>query len=201
MNVGLFGGTFNPPHRGHIAAAGAAREALGLDRLILMPAGLPPHKVLPSETPAPEHRLAMTTICAQALGGGAEAWDWELDGRVHYTADTLARLRAAFPEDALTLLVGADMFLTLTRWKRPEDIFALCRVGVFARRRGQNEALERHGEALTRDWGARIDIIPLEAVEISSSALRGVLASGGGEHYLAPEVWRYIRRHGLYGCS
>ena len=125
MKIGIYGGTFNPPHLGHLAAARAAIDALGLDKLLIVPDAVPPHKALPEGTPAAEHRLAMAEKLADALllPKVAQASDLELtrEGK-SYTADTVAAVRAQEPDAELWLLMGTDMFLTLHRWYHPEEI-------------------------------------------------------------------------------
>ena len=133
MKIGIYGGTFNPPHLGHMAAAQAAMAVLGLDKLFFIPAALPPHKELPADGAGAEHRLAMTALMADGLGesigrrGDVEALDIELrrTGK-SYTADTLEELHSRFPEDELWLLMGTDMFLTIQNWYQPERIMASC---------------------------------------------------------------------------
>ena len=119
MKIGIYGGSFNPPHLGHLAAARAAAKALELDQLVFVPAGCPPHKELAHGSPTPEQRLAMTAIAADQLllPEVTEVWDAELrrEGK-SYTADTLAQARERWPEDELWLLMGTDMFLTLHIW-------------------------------------------------------------------------------------
>lgn len=191
MNIGLFGGTFDPPHVGHLRAAQAAADALALDRLLVVPSGLPPHKALPRSSAPAEHRRNMARLMWR------EVLDWELDGRVHYSADTVERLRALYPDDTLWLLAGADMFLTLPSWFAPERIFRAARIGAFARAGGQD--LRPYAETLREQFGARIDLIPLDAVEISSTEIRARLARGeDAGAYLTEEVGRYIAEHGLY---
>ena len=124
MKIGIFGGTFNPPHLGHLAAARAAIDALELDRLYLVPAAIPPHKELPEGTPAPEHRLAMTAKLAGALllPNVAEVSPMELErpGK-SYTADTLEQLHKQIPGAELWLLMGTDMFMPLDQWYHAVD--------------------------------------------------------------------------------
>lgn len=192
MNIGLFGGTFDPPHIGHVNAARAAQQELMLDRLILIPSGVPPHKPLPKETASPEHRLAMTKLCAETLC--AEAWDVELDGKVHYTVDTVRHLRSLFPEDTLWLLVGCDMLATIHMWRDAESFLDKVKIGAFARLDAQERELADYAGKLKTET----KIIPLTAVEISSTELRSLLAKGGGGQFLLPEVWQYIKRNSLY---
>ena len=144
MKIGIFGGTFNPPHLGHLAAAEAAIGALGLDKLYIVPASIPPHKELPEGTPAPEHRLAMAAKLADALllPQVVQLSEMELkrEGK-SYTADTLAALREEYPEAELWLLMGTDMFLTLHRWREPEKILKLAGVCAFGRTEQDGEAV------------------------------------------------------------
>ena len=116
MKIGVYGGTFNPPHLGHVTAARAVFELLKLDLLLLVPDREPPHKALPAGSPTPEQRLEMTRLAGEQLGLGdrVQVLDLELKrtGR-SYTSDTLAQLKERYPEDELWLLMGTDMFLTI----------------------------------------------------------------------------------------
>ena len=118
MKIGVYGGTFNPPHLGHITAARAVFDLLQLDKLLLIPAGLPPHKNLPTGSPVPQQRLEMTRLAGEqtGLGNKVEVLDMELvrTGK-SYTSDTLAALKEIYPDDELWLLMGTDMFLTTRR--------------------------------------------------------------------------------------
>ena len=205
MKIGIYGGTFNPPHLGHITAARAVFELLKLDRLLMVPDGQPPHKDLPPDSPAPEQRLALTRMAAEEMGDRAEVLDLELrrEGR-SYTSDTLTRLHALYPEDELWLLMGADMFLTLHRWHEPETILSLAGIAAFGRTEADTEELF----AAQRDYlyksfpQARLFTLTIPGVvDISSTALRERLAAGGGANFLAPAVYGLILRKGLYGTA
>ena len=205
MKIGIFGGTFNPPHLGHLAAAEAAIGALGLDKLYIVPASIPPHKELPEGTPAPEHRLAMAEKLADALllPQVVQLSEMELkrEGK-SYTADTLAALREEYPEAELWLLMGTDMFLTLHRWREPEKILKLAGVCAFGRTEQDGEAVfAPQREYLQKTYpGARLTTITLPGlVDISSTRLRELLARGEGGDYLIPAVYGYILRNQLYG--
>ena len=206
MKIGIYGGTFNPPHLGHLTAVRAAVEQLGLDRLLLIPAALPPHKPLPQETPAPEHRLAMAEKMADALQlpGVAEVSDIELlrQGK-SYTADTLTAIHAQFPQAQLWLLVGGDIFLTLHQWHDPATVLRLARVCVFARTSQEGEAaFAPQAEYLERTFGARCTTLHLDApVEVSSTQLRERLRQGGGGEGLLPAVYGHILMNRLYGTK
>ena len=204
MKIGIYGGTFNPPHLGHMAAAKAAVAALGLDKLLLIPAAIPPHKALPSDTPAPEHRLAMVEKWADGMGAGAEvsALELEREGK-SYTSDTLRAIRQTYPDAELWLLMGTDMFLTLHLWHEPEVILSLAGICAFGRTAQDGEALfAPQREHLQKDFDAKITTITLPGlVDISSTRLREQLENGGGGQYLLPSVYGYILMHRLYGTK
>ncbi len=204
MKLGIYGGTFNPPHLGHLAAAQFALDALGLDQLIFVPAATPPHKTLPADSPSPQDRLAMIELAADGLllPKQVSVSDLELarPGK-SYTADTLAQFRKQYPEAELWLLMGTDMFLTLQNWREPEVITRLAGICTFARTQSDSvELLETQARYLEKTFGARTRVLQLpEIVEVSSTQLRAMLTRGEGQEYLAPAVYGYILRHGLYG--
>lgn len=206
MKIGIYGGTFNPIHRGHMAAACQAAEALKLDKLLLIPTRVPPHKALTEDVAGPEHRLEMTRFAVQALNldGVAEASDLELrrEGK-SYTLDTLREIRALYPKGELFLLLGTDMFLTFHQWRHPEEIAKLCTLCAFHR-----SALDSAGDfasqkrRLERKFGAHVKFVDLqEVVDISSTRLRQMLPAGQGREFLAPAVYGCILREGLYGTN
>lgn len=202
MNIGIYGGTFDPPHAGHIAAAQAAMETLHLDKLLLIPDAQPPHKQLPEGSAAPQQRYDMTVLATASLGKRAEVSDMELRrAGVSYTADTLAALRAQYPEDTLYLLMGSDMFLSLHTWRRPEDIVALAHIAPFSREtEDESAAFDAQKAYLEQHFAAQVTVIPNpQVVEVSSTEIRARLARGQGGELLPPPVWGYIQRERLYG--
>lgn len=207
MKIGVYGGAFNPPHLGHITAARAVFGLLKLDKLLVIPTGHPPHKALPSESPAPEQRLEMTRLAMEqtGLGDKAEVLDLELRrGGNSYTADTLACLKEKYPEDELWLLMGADMFLTLHTWHEPERILSLAGVAAFGRTEADMEELfSVQRDFLCRRFPqARIFTLSIPGVvDVSSTELRERLARGEGGGLLAPAVYGYILREKLYGTA
>lgn len=204
MNIGIYGGTFNPPHLGHFQAAKTAIAALKLDKLILIPAALPPHKELPEGTPSPERRLEMTEKMADAMAmpGTVEVSDLELrrPGK-SYTADTLEQLHRQYPQAKLWLLMGTDMFLTLHLWREPERIMALAGICAFGRTEQDGEELFAPQRAYLKEhFGAEIVTITLPGlVDISSTRLRAGLDQGLGRRYLVPAVYGCILMNSLYG--
>ncbi len=205
MRIGIYGGSFNPPHLGHLAAARAAMAALGLDRLVFVPAGVPPHKELAPGSPGLEQRLEMTGIAADQLltPGAAEVWDTELRrAGKSYTADTLEEAAARWPGDELWLLMGTDMFLTLHQWREPGRILELAGVCAFGRTEADGEAVfAPQREFLRKTYpGARIATITVPGlVDVSSTRLRELLVRGEGRDFLPEAVYGYILREKLYG--
>jgi nicotinate-nucleotide adenylyltransferase len=204
MKIGIYGGTFNPPHLGHLAAAREAIRALELDKLLLIPAAIPPHKDLPKGTPSAEHRLEMTRKMADALGQPkvVEVSDLELtrEGK-SYTVQTLQTIHEQYPDAQLWLLMGSDMFLTLHQWYQAEEIMALAGICAFGRAERDSQALfAPQKELLERQYGARVVTPALPGVvEVSSTQLRERLERGEGGEYLLPAVYGHILMHGLYG--
>ena len=204
MKIGIYGGTFNPPHLGHMAAAQAAGAALGLDKLLLIPAAIPPHKALPSGTPPQEERLAMVEKWADVMGGHVEVSTLELEREgKSYTSDTLRSIRQTYPDAELWLLMGTDMFLTLHLWHEPEVILSLAGVCAFGRTEQDGEAMfAPQRDYLQQHFHAKITTITLPGlVDISSTRLREQLENGGGGQYLLPSVYGYILMHRLYGTK
>lgn len=204
MKIGIYGGTFNPPHLGHMAAARTAVEKLGLDKLLLIPAAIPPHKELPPGTPPGAERLAMVEKMADAMRlpqvVEVSAMELEREGK-SYTSDTLAALWEQYPEAELWLLMGTDMFLSLHQWHEPEKILELASVCAFGRTAEDGEAsFAAQREYLEKTYGAKVEVITLDGlVDISSTRLREELARGEGGEYLLPAVYGHILMNGLYG--
>lgn len=203
MKIGIYGGSFNPPHLGHMAAAKAAVNALGLDRLLIVPACDPPHKELPAGSPSPHQRLEMASILADRLPK-AECWDVEFMRKgVSYTVDTLEEAVRLWPEDELWLLMGSDMFLSLSEWRAPERIAALAGICAFDRD-AEDSGAEFSAQkcALEQKYHARVCLIPNpEVVEISSTQVRQALACGAGRDDLDESIYGFILREKLYGTS
>ncbi len=204
MKIGIYGGTFNPPHLGHLTSAKAAMAALGLDKLIFLPAAVPPHKELPQGSPGAEQRLEMMTLAADALlePEKTAVSDMELRrGGKSYTVDSLRQLREQYSRDELWLLMGTDMFLSLQNWREPAAICAMAHLATFAREESDRlEQLEKQGNYLAETFGAESRVLSLPRVTpVSSTQLREKLAQGEGSPYLPLPVYGYILRNGLYG--
>ena len=204
MKIGIYGGSFNPIHRGHLTAAQSAAEQLGLDKLFLIPASVPPHKELTADSAAAHHRLEMTVLSTAELNCAAEVLDIELKRQgKSYTSDTLRQLKELYPEDELWLLMGTDMFLSFHTWHEPEVITSLASIAAFSRtEEGEDEEFAAQEAFLEREYGA--NVVTLQnprVIEVSSTQVRAALPLGEGEEYLTPAVYGYILRHKLYGTD
>jgi nicotinate-nucleotide adenylyltransferase len=206
MHLGILGGTFNPPHVGHLAVAAHALSQLRCERVLLLPSHTPPHK-LPQQDPGPGHRLRM---CQLAVAGhaGLEASALEVErGGPSYSVDTLSALHAPPASDSpapagsnppaprLTLILGSDMARTLPSWRRASEIVELADVAV-AERPGDERA---EVLAVLGSLGARASLLEMPPIDVSSSMVRERVARGESVAGLvAPAVANYIAEHGLY---
>ena len=200
--IGIFGGTFNPPHRGHITAAKQVKEKLGLDRVMFIPALQPPHKSVPTGSPDAGTRLAMINAALKDEPG-LEASDIELrrTGK-SYTADTLTELKSIYPDDTLYFIMGTDMFLTLDSWYHPEIICdKAILVGMCRMEKESVADLKAQKKKLQAKYGAEVVLVENEPVEISSSRVRRLLILGGAQAYVPEAVLEIIREKGLYGVN
>ena len=196
--IGIYGGTFNPPHIGHIQAAKSAITALSLDRLILIPDRIAPHKVIPSGSPSPEQRLQMLRI---AVSGSdrMEVSELELNREgPSYTYQTILQMKQLYPDAELVLLMGTDMFLSFHTWRNPEVILENASLGVFYRgEKGEAADIEAK-KAEMEQLGHSIYLVRNEVVNISSTQMRRLLAFRCAGEFLPEGVLDYIREHRLY---
>ena len=199
--IGIYGGTFNPPHTGHLHAARQAVEALGLDTLLLIPDRIAPHKQIPEGSPTPQQRLEMLRIAA-GDDPRLQVSDLELQREgPSYTWQTLEALREAYPDAELTLLMGTDMFLSFDQWMHPEKIMADAAIGVFYRgEKGEKAAILAQKENLEAR-GAKVELVENDVVNISSTQLRRLLAFDAADEFLPAGVGDYIRENGLYDTA
>ena len=193
--VGLLGGTFNPPHIGHLVCASQALGQLGLDRILLVPVHEPPHKGIEID-PGVAHRVE---LCRLAVAGDEQLdvslTDADVPGP-SYTVDTLRRLHERSPGEQLTFIVGGDMALSLPAWREPEAILELAEIAVAER-----EGIRRIDiiDRLTGLPADRIHFFDMPRLDVSSSLIRRYVATGRPIRHLVPEgVERYIADAGLY---
>ncbi len=198
--IGIYGGTFNPPHVGHFLGAQYALEALALDKLWMIPCHIAPHKAMPANTPSPRQRMDMVSLGLE--DGRIEVSPIELDRQgTSYTWETVAQVRKLYPEAELFLLMGTDMFETFPRWKNPERIYREATLAVLCRGdKREKETITSVKRAL-EEKGARIVILDNPVTEISSSNLRRMLAFDCAKAYLPEKVMSYIQTNGLYGVG
>ncbi len=197
--VGILGGTFNPPHLAHLVCAQEAHAQLGLERVELVPAGVPPHKPVPDD-PGPEARYE---LCRLAVGDderfAVSRVEIERPGP-SYMVDTLQGLRDARPEDDLTLIVGADMAHALPGWREPERILSLARLAVAERGGVAREDLAARLAPLEPSWP--VEFFAMPRIDVSSSLIRRRVAEGRPVRYLVPgAVEARIAVAGLYRAA
>lgn len=197
MKLGLLGGTFNPPHVGHLVCAADALDQLRLDRVELVPVHTPPHKEA-HDDPGVACRLE---LCALAVGDedrmGVSRADADVAGP-SFTVDTLRRLRAHRPDDELTFIVGGDMAQSLPRWREPEAILELAELGVAEREGVERSAILERLDGL-RGAPERIRFFDMPRLDISSSLVRRRVAAGRSIRHLVPDpVAAAIERARLY---
>ena len=192
----MLGGTFNPPHLGHMRAAELAHDALQLDRVLFIPTNIPPHKALPEHTATVADRCEMVRRLT-ADAPWAQLDTIEIDrGGASYTVDTLRALHARGETD-LYLIVGTDMLLSFDRiWRAPDEIAQLCTLAVCARMQDDWDRLRRKAELLRHSLHAKIELVQGDSLTISSTELR---QGGALRRYTAPAVADYIEQHHLYG--
>lgn len=191
MKIGVFGGTFNPPHNGHVRLAKAAADELKLDKLLVIPSCIPPHKIAAKLADGQE-RLEM---CRLAFGCDPrfEVSPMELErGSRSYTVETLRELKALYPDSKLYFIVGSDMLESFDKWYLWQEILSLSVLCAASREEGYSPDLSRFGKL-----AERIKIITLDPLEVSSTQIRNSAGEVSPE-LLDPKVAAYIREHGLY---
>jgi nicotinate-nucleotide adenylyltransferase len=197
MRLGILGGTFNPPHIGHLICAQEACLQLSLDRVVLIPARVPPHKPVDDE-PGSEHRLA---LCRLAVHGNPDlevsSLETEREG-TSYTVDTLQALHTREPDSELFLIVGGDVAAGLPLWREPERVLSMATLAV-AKRRGTSTASVQQALSGLRG-GERAEFFRMPRVGISSTEVRRRVRDGQPIRYFVPDgVAGYIHQHHLYG--
>jgi nicotinate-nucleotide adenylyltransferase len=195
-HIGILGGTFNPPHMGHLVMAQEALDQLDLDRVVFMPVAEPPHKEAREDPGA----VARVDLCRLAVAGDDRlaVSTLEVDrGGASYTVDTLRVLHDLEPEHDLIFIVGGDMAQSLPAWREPEAVLALARLAVVEREGVRREDIARRLEPLHP--GDRLVFFDMPRIDVSSSAIRRRVADGRPIRYLVPDaVAADIAERGLY---
>jgi nicotinate-nucleotide adenylyltransferase len=198
VRIGILGGTFNPPHLGHLVCAQEAYLQLELDRVMLMPAWIPPHKPVEDE-PGALHRLE---LCRLAFAGDEQRFevsDLEMrrGGTSSFTVDTLEELHSRAPDSELYLIVGADIAAGLPKWREPERVLSLAALAVAERPGTERAAVERALAGLRGSERALFFDMP--EIGLSSTMLRNRVRAGLPIKYLTPDaVVAYVDRNNLY---
>lgn len=201
MRIGIYGGSFNPPHAGHVRAAENAVKCLSLDELIVMPAREPPHKTLSANSPGPAERAVLCELAFSSVAN-ARVSTLELDREeVSYTADTVLQLRKEFPDAEFFLLMGTDMLASFTSWYAFEKILQNCSLAVFCRAAEDERIIAPAVDELKRKYGARIEFVPFSPVEVSSTELREALSEGKKPEQLPDAAYAEIIRLRCYGAK
>ena len=193
--LGIYGGTFSPPHNGHLNAAENFIDQVGLDKLLIIPASIPPHKELPDVSA--EMRYEMANLAFESLDR-TEVSDFELrsPGK-SYTVNTLEHFKG--DDVKLYMLCGTDMFVTLDSWYRSDRICELAVIVLAEREKGRQREIYNAKRRLRRKFNADIMVLKGEPVEISSTDIRKLTAGKADISEFVPDkVAEYIARHGLY---
>lgn len=193
MKYGLLGGTFDPPHRGHLETARAVRESLELDEVIFIPANRNPLK--DRRTSSIKDRLRMVELMIEGEQGLSVSDIETSRGGSSFTIETVEELKMVQNGD-YWFVMGADSLKSILDWKEPEKLISLCRLAVVQREGSELDEIIR---GLPRDFSYAIDVVPMQVMAVSSSKIReDVLRDVSVEHMLKPAVWEYIKNSGLY---
>jgi nicotinate-nucleotide adenylyltransferase len=199
VRLGILGGTFNPPHLGHLVCAQEAYLQLRLHRVMLVPARTPPHKPVEDE-PGAEHRFE---LCRLAVDGDPRFAVSDLEMTrpgTSFTVDTLDQLHSQAPDSELFLIVGGDVAAGLPRWREPERVLSLATLAVAKRRGTARASIDAALHELP--GGERTEFFQMPRIGISSTMVRTRVRSGQPIRYIVPDaVARYIEKHRLYGGS
>ena len=200
MKIAIFGGSFNPPHLGHLNSAMYAAAQLQPDVFLIIPDYRPPHKAMEVGSPTPEERLA---LCRLTFAGvpNVEVSDMEIRrGGKSYTVDTVKALLLRYPDADFYLLVGTDMLLDLGRWYKAEFILQHVTVAPFQRSADELSYIEQKAAELSERFGAKTEIIHSEPFAAASTDIRALLRERKGEDLLHPDAYACIIRQRLYGA-
>lgn len=199
--IGIYGGSFNPPHLGHILAAKEFQRTLDLDLLLLIPAATPPHKALPPDSPDARTRLELLRLAAAELPF-AQVDDLELQREgASYTVDTVRALGAKYPGDQLYLCMGMDMFESFVDWYQPAEICRQATLAVAHRAAAEETLLQQRMREFEAAFGVSPVLVRNEYLDMSSTLVRRMLILGGAEDFVPATVLERIYAEGLYGTG
>ena len=197
MRIGFLGGTYNPPHLGHLVCAQEAYLQLALDRVMLVPTLIPPHKPH-EEDPGAQHRLELCRLAVKGDEARFEVSDLEvLREGPSYTVDSLQTLHSRAPDRELYLIVGGDIAAGMLEWREPERVLSLATLAVAQRSGTERAAIDRALQAVP--GGERAEFFRMPEIGVSSTMVRDRVRAGQPIKYLVPDaVAGYIDEHGLY---
>ena len=199
--IGIYGGSFNPPHLGHILAAKEFYRILQLDALLLIPAAVPPHKALPEESADAPARVRMLRLAAKDLPfTQVDELELERDG-ASYTVDTLRVLRERYPDDELFLCMGTDMFRSFSSWYQSQEICRMANIVMAHRADDDTAELKMLAEDFVKTYGKEPIFIENDFLQISSTHVRRLLALGCADAFVDAKVLQLIEEEGLYGTK
>ena len=198
LRIGIFGGTFSPPHNGHLYIAREALNRAKLDKVVFVPCGNPYHKSIPQKIDV-MHRFEMTRL---AISDEPEFEISDVEVEItgpSYTAETLKKLKLLYPDGRLCLLVGGDSFLDMTGWYKPDEIFKTAEIIVANRGGVDSERIDKAVEDYKKIYNANITVIDITPVEISATDIRERLKMGSDLSGIVPDkVLDYINETGIY---
>ena len=195
--IGLFGGSFNPPHLGHYQSAKYFKDTLCGSGLVIMPSGIPPHKKLPPNSPTNSQRLEM---CRLAFGDLGQVSDFEITSeKVTYTYYTVKHLQALYSDKRIAMLIGTDMLLSFEKWFNFEYLLNNTILAVTHRNESGGEALSAECDRLTARYSANVVLLDINPPTISSTEIRAAISCGqNASEYLSNSVLEYIKQQKLY---
>ncbi|MBR0161493.1 MAG: nicotinate (nicotinamide) nucleotide adenylyltransferase [Oscillospiraceae bacterium] len=201
MRIALYGGSFNPPHLGHLEAVRTVLRMLSPDRLLVIPDREPPHKELEDGSPTAEERFELCRLCFGDLPG-VEVSDLELrrQGK-SYTYETIREMESLFPDDELILVVGTDMFLSFEEWYHFEYLFSHCRIAVLSREMDDQEQLFQAADRYREKYAANLTVLSQDPLPMSSTEIRTLLRRRAGSDCLPKAVYAQIIKLRLYGAQ
>ncbi len=197
MEILVYGGSFNPPHLGHVKAAEEAYAAIKPEKLLVIPTSDPPHKILEQGSPNAMERLMLTQLAFSAMPEAIVSDIEVVRGGASYTYQTVASIKQQYKGSTVTLLIGTDMLLYFEKWREFERLLQEVKLAVLAREEGEDEKIVAHAKYLRERYAADIEFISTEPLPMSSSEIRDELRNRQGVEHLDAAVYERIisKRH------
>ena len=200
--VGIMGGTFDPIHMGHLMLAQSAYEELGLEKVVFMVAGNPPHKSSRSDVADVSHRVKMTEMAIEDDIRFEMNLIETYSKKTSYTYETLQKLTESNPENEYYFIIGEDSLVDFSKWKNPEIISKLCKIAVGHRPGSSFEDISKILEIRNNEYNDCFVLVRTPGIDISSSVVRDRLDNGLSVRYYIPDkVFEYINAHNLYNAA